>query len=159
MDHKINPPALSTLLAGWLRGGISVELSVGLMWLIYSLVLGNGSSGPILQVLGLFAALWTVLLMVGSLFEHTLTIERDDIVVRTWGGALLGRAGRRFPLQRPWLTRGRNGRPGGGLRSTRLWLSDSSGRPHRFVFTLIGHSRLALAVAGISLEHGGSRPW
>src|SRR3954451_14185097 len=102
MQNVINPPALSTFLTGWLRGGISVELSVAATWLLYSRVLGNGISGSLLPVLALIGVLWTVLVTVQCI--------------------------RKFPVQRPLLTRTRSIRGGGGLRGARLLLSDFAGR-------------------------------
>jgi hypothetical protein len=156
MQNMINPPALSTLLAGWLRGGISVELSVGATWLLYSQVLGNGTFGPLLPVLALFGVLWTVLVTVQCIFDHTLIIANDDLVVRTWGDALLGRTGRKFPLQRPLLTHTRRIRIGGGLRGARLSLSDFAGRRHQIAFSLIGFNELASALERSSLGYGSN---
>lgn len=154
MQNEINPPALSTILTGWLRGGISVELSVGATWLLYSQVLGNGIFDSLLPVLALFGVLWTVLVVVQCIFEHTLIIANEDLVVRTWGGALLGRTGRKFPLQRPLLTRARGIRIGGGLRGARLLLSDFAGRQHQVAFSLIGVKDLENALERSSLGHG-----
>jgi hypothetical protein len=151
MENVINPPRFSVLLTGWLRGGISVELSVGVTWLLYSLVLGNGISGSLLPVLALFGVLWTLLVTVQCIFDHTLIIANDDLVVRTWGDALLGRTGRNFPLQRPLLIPTRGIRIGGGLRGARLSLSDFAGRQHQIAFSLIGVTELENALEQSSL--------
>src|SRR3954453_10910650 len=158
MQNVINPPALSTFLTGWLRGGISVELSVAATWLLYSLVLGNGISGSLLPVLALIGVLWTVLVTVQCIFEHTLTIANEELVVRTWGDALLGRTGRKFPVQRPLLTRTRSIRGGGGLRGARLLLSDFAGRQHQVSFSLISVKDLENALDRSSLGSQGWKP-
>ncbi|HJQ04585.1 MAG TPA: hypothetical protein VJ872_04035 [Nocardioides sp.] len=155
MRTVINPPSVVTLLAGWVRGGISVALSFALMWVL-SLLVFRGFFGSFLPFLIVGAVGWTGVVILGSLFEHTLTIEANELVVRTWIGAVLRRPGRRFPLQQPRLSLApRSGRGGGGLRSKRLWLIDSNGREHSFAFTLLSYDALAGQLAESSLGRGG----
>lgn len=159
MRTVINPPSLSTLLSAWLRGGLSVVLSVGLTWLLASLLLHGGLFGSLAPFLIGGAVLWTALIFLQALFEHTVTIGPDELHVRTWTGALLGRPGRAYPIQQPRLTMARRaGRGGGGLRSKRMWLLDDAGRPHRYAFTLLSYNTLANQLAD-ALGRGGVRPY
>lgn len=151
MDARINPPSLATLASGWLRGGISVVLSIGVMVLFSSLLFRGGFFALSPYVLAFSVVAWTVLVVVQSLFDHTATVTSEHLEVRTWVAALLGLPGRSFPLQEPRLSIGRGpARGGGGLTGTRMSLVDEHGLRHNVIFMLISFDKLEGQVAQIS---------
>jgi hypothetical protein len=143
----INPPSIRALLSAWIRGTVGACMLAAVLALLVRPSFGYNLVPPLVPLVAVLVALWTVVVLIQSLTEPTLTINEDGIAVRYWAAKVLRLDGRQYPPQPidPEEVTLRGGR-GGRTRAVQLSLRDTSGRIHqvRFFFISLANFQSAL---------------